>query len=140
MAPSAFVLEVPPHILAACPTTLTVLITAFEPFALEAVNFTLLGPVVAKVFEGSCAVESVDPLFSKSQAQEVGTRVDMSVKFTACPAMAIVGALKKSATGGPVVKSALQLAANPGLTPPLSVVNTTYMAPAVAVIEDWILV
>ena len=84
----------------ACGASVTVIICeagALAPHGFEATSVTVYVPAAAKERVGFC-VEEVFPS-PKSHAQAVGEFVEVSVKFTACPAQTLEADIVKPATG-----------------------------------------
>lgn len=79
------------------PATVTVYSARSLPLALDAVNWTWYEPAAVKVWVGLLTVEV--PPSPKTQDQDVGVFVDVSVNWTDCPGAGFDGLEAKLATG-----------------------------------------
>jgi hypothetical protein len=77
----------------------SVLISVSLPAEFDAVSVTVYAPFTEYVWTGFWAVESIVPSLSKSQAQVVGSFVDVSSNVTVSGALPPVGWPVKLATG-----------------------------------------
>jgi hypothetical protein len=108
-------------------TTVTTCVALFDDVALLAVKVTLYVPFVANTWLGFREVEVPPSL--KFQDQAVGAPVDVSVKWTGCPAAWEAGVNVKDAVTGAATVTVLVVLVDPV---PFVTVSVTVFDPAVA--------